>query len=595
MQRKVALYDSQNWKKLFGYLDNPRLFISKLGLAVLLSAVFEFLFLTLFVVFLSMVKGGVATGGRYQEFTHLFIKKLATLNQLPPEITIIFLLAISLSLREVFVVFTTLLNRMGMSSIEKNIRVGLLSSALHANCNVTGRVGSGTFVELGSLAAIESGKLFQVVTNALKFFITLLSYFAFLLLTFYEAALLGLFVFGLFALVVGFVAKTIRGYSGKVVHEGLEFSQSAERAYALRRNIKIDGLVEKELNDVSQRVEHIVQIMFCSERLAVLLRTSSNLILYLALFGFVGISQHLGLLEITAIASAIVIAMRLTPLLMNFSRLRNVVANNMPRFEKVDQLICNLKMHSEEDGEPSRVVPKKNVQINFADVNFTYPTGRKQILFDINLAFRKEEFVILAGSSGSGKSTLIDLLTRIETPTGGTISINKHDIKNFRISNYRNLFSFVGQEPILFDGTLRKNLTLRQPDLSECDVIAMLEKIGLLPMIQDLDLGLDTIIGERGIKMSGGQKQRVALAGAFLKASDFLILDEPTSALDKENEQVVVGIIKDQVLHEGKTAIVITHNWEVAKHADRVIRLDSGRVVYNSIPNKNHFFSFLEK
>ena len=594
MQLKDALYDYQNWRRLFGYLDNPRRLLSKLGVSVLFTAGFEFLFLTLFVVFLSMVKGGVASGGRYQEFTHLFIKKLSTLNQLPPEITIIFLLAISLSLREVFVVFTTLLNRIGMSTIEKNIRVGLLSAALHANCNVTGRVGSGTFVELGSLAAIESGKLFQVVTNALKFFITLLSYFAFLLLTFYEAALLGLLVFGLFALVAGFVAKTIRRYSAKAVHEGLEFSQSAERVYALRRNIKIDGLVEKELNDVSQRVGHIVRIMFRSEKLAVLLRTCSNLILYLALFGFVGISQHLGLLEITAIASAIVIAMRLTPLLMNFSRLRNVVANNMPRFEKVDQLICNLKLHREEDGEPSMVVPK-NMQINFENVNFTYPTGGKQILFDINLSFRKEEFVILAGSSGSGKSTLIDLLTCIETPTDGAISINKHDIKNFRISDYRNLFSFVGQEPILFDGTLRKNLTLRQPDLSESAVTAMLEQIGLLQMIQDMDLGLDTIIGERGIKMSGGQKQRVALAGAFLKASNFLILDEPTSALDKENEQAIVGVIKDQVRHEGKTAIVITHNWEVAKHADRVIRLDGGRVVYNSTPNKNHFLSVLEK
>ena len=262
----------------------------------------------------------------------------------------------------------------------------------------------------------------------------------------------------------------------------------------------------------------------------------------------------------------------------------------MPRFEKVDDMITKFRQNREKDIGTMQIKSRKR-SIRFEGVSFLYPDVPKNVFDKIDLNLGPSEFVVLVGLSGSGKSTLIDLLTRIQSPSSGTIFLNGIDIQQYKISQYRSLFSFVGQEPALFDGTLHYNLTVKQPDVSRKQREEIIESLNLSSLVSGMDLGFNTNVGERGLKLSGGQKQRISLASAFLKTSDFMIFDEPTSALDNENEKAVVELISAEIKDKGKTAIVITHNWEVAKFADRMLKLEKGRLVYDGPPEISHFYN----
>lgn len=216
-------------------------------------------------------------------------------------------------------------------------------------------------------------------------------------------------------------------------------------------------------------------------------------------------------------------------------------------------------------------------EISFNNVSFKYPT-REDVTVLKNMSFNiaPGEKVALVGPSGSGKSTIINLLMRFYDPTNGAVMIDGTNAKNYPLTAFRKNIGIVPQEVILFGGTIRENIAYGKPNSSEEDIIAAAKKANAWQFIETFPEGLDTLVGDRGVKLSGGQRQRVAIARAILKDPSILILDEATSSLDAASERLVQEAL--ETLMENRTTIVIAHRLSTIRKVDRIMVIKDGEI-----------------
>ncbi|MGF7054141.1 ATP-binding cassette subfamily B protein [Bosea sp. OAE752] len=206
--------------------------------------------------------------------------------------------------------------------------------------------------------------------------------------------------------------------------------------------------------------------------------------------------------------------------------------------------------------------------IRFEGVRFGYAKDRP-ILSHIDLAIRAGETVAFVGPSGAGKTTLLSLLPRFYEVDAGRITVDRLDLRELTLASLRRQIGIVQQDVFLFAGTIRENIAYGRLGASEAEIVEAARRARLDRMIADLPAGLDTVIGERGVKLSGGQKQRLAIARIFLKNPPILILDEATSALDTETEKAIQQSLTE--LAQGRTTLVIAHRLATIRHADRIV------------------------
>ncbi|WP_018388844.1 ABC transporter ATP-binding protein [Ancylobacter sp. FA202] len=206
--------------------------------------------------------------------------------------------------------------------------------------------------------------------------------------------------------------------------------------------------------------------------------------------------------------------------------------------------------------------------IRYEGVRFAYGKAAP-VLNGIDLDIRAGESVAFVGPSGAGKTTLCSLLPRFYDVTGGGISIDGHDIRDVRLDSLRRNIGIVQQDVFLFGGTIRENIAYGRLDASEAAILEAARRAQLDGLLAELPLGLDTVIGERGVKLSGGQKQRLAIARMFLKDPPILILDEATSALDSETEWEIQRALA--ALSVGRTTLIIAHRLSTIRTADRIV------------------------
>ena len=212
--------------------------------------------------------------------------------------------------------------------------------------------------------------------------------------------------------------------------------------------------------------------------------------------------------------------------------------------------------------------PPLTGEIRFEGVHFGYEPGRP-VLSGIDLAIRAGETVAFVGPSGAGKTTLLSLIPRFYEPQAGRITVDGHDIRDLTQASLRARIGIVQQDVFLFAGTIRENIAYGRLDASEAEILEAAARARLDGLVAALPEGLDTVIGERGVKLSGGQKQRLAIARAFLKNPPILILDEATSALDTETEREIQASLAE--LAQGRTTLVIAHRLATIRHADRIV------------------------
>ncbi|MBN7808228.1 ABC transporter ATP-binding protein [Agrobacterium rosae] len=229
-----------------------------------------------------------------------------------------------------------------------------------------------------------------------------------------------------------------------------------------------------------------------------------------------------------------------------------------------------------EDRPGARAIPRLIGRIEYRDVHFGYQKS-SPIVVGLNLSIEVGETVAFVGPSGAGKTTICALLPRFYEVTDGAISIDGIDIRDITLNALRSNIGIVQQDVFLFAGTVRDNIAYGRLDASEEEIIEAARLARLDDVISALSDGLDTIIGERGVKLSGGQKQRLAIARIFLKNPPILILDEATSALDGEIERAIQQSLAE--LSNGRTTLVIAHRLATITNADRIVVVEGGRIV----------------
>ena len=249
-----------------------------------------------------------------------------------------------------------------------------------------------------------------------------------------------------------------------------------------------------------------------------------------------------------------------------------------------------------EDGQTS---DKFLGKIVFDQVSFRYPARPEiEVLKSISFTINPGEKVALAGHSGAGKSTIIQLLLRFYEVENGAIRVDDRDVKDWYLKSLRSKIGIVPQEVLLFGGSIRENIAYAKPSATEEEIIQACKKANAWQFISQFPQGLDTLVGERGVKLSGGQRQRVAIARAILKDPAILILDEATSSLDAESESLVQQALDE--LMKGRTTLIIAHRLATIRKVDRIYVLSEGKIVEEGshqelVQEESGFYSNLVK
>ncbi len=217
-----------------------------------------------------------------------------------------------------------------------------------------------------------------------------------------------------------------------------------------------------------------------------------------------------------------------------------------------------------------------SASVDFKNVHFSYEKGR-EVLHGIDFSVQAGENVVIVGESGAGKSTIAALLLRFYDPDSGVVSIGGKNIKELHQNSVRDLIAYVPQDVYLFNKTIKENIALACPDASDEDIKTAAKIAMADSFIERLEKGYDTNAGERGVQLSGGEKQRIAIARAVLKKSPILLMDEASSNLDSESESLFRQALNNA--RRGKTLITIAHRPSTIEEADRVIRVENGRIV----------------
>ena len=270
----------------------------------------------------------------------------------------------------------------------------------------------------------------------------------------------------------------------------------------------------------------------------------------------------------------------ITAMLMLFAPLKRLTDVNAPLqrgLAAAESVFGLIDAPAEEDRGTVRLERARG-EVRYEGVHFTYPTRTEPALSGVSLAVRPGETVALVGGSGGGKTTLVNLLPRFYAPTAGRILLDGHDIQELTLESLRSNVALVSQDVVLFNDSIRANIAYgRLGGASEREVAAAAEAAHAAEFIRETPDGLQTLIGENGLRLSGGQRQRLAIARALLKTAPVLILDEATSALDSESERLVQAAL--EVLMRDRTTIVIAHRLSTIERADRIVVLERGRIV----------------
>jgi subfamily B ATP-binding cassette protein MsbA len=274
----------------------------------------------------------------------------------------------------------------------------------------------------------------------------------------------------------------------------------------------------------------------------------------------------------------------MTALLMAYQPVKSLASLNstlqtaMASAQRVFSIIDITPGIKATDVVPIESITKtKEKNITFKNVSFKYLNSKSDILKNCSFKIPHSKKVALVGHSGSGKTSLLNLIPRFYDPYKGSININNTNIKKIKIDELRNLISLVSQDIVLFDGSIKFNILYGSNDKSDEEIITAIKNSGCSEFISKLPKGINTQIGENGVKLSGGQRQRIAIARAFLKNSPFLLLDEATSSLDSISEEKIQKALRSLMI--GRTSLVIAHRLSTIKDADKILVVEKGKIL----------------
>ncbi len=427
--------------------------------------------------------------------------------------------------------------------------------------------------DVGEVESNILNSLIDIIRSPIVIIITM----GYLLYSNFQLTIFTLIVFPIMGTLISIIGKSLKKDTGEAQNElGKMYSFVDETLVGLKI-IKIfdaSPQIKKRFDDVLNRIRHLSLRLFKKKALAspvseLLGAITIGMIVY---FGGRLAIQGKGLSGsefITYIALFYTILQPLKALSSAISNLQKgeVSAKRIFEILDADYHIKELKDAKEIKGF------EKNVEFK----NITFGYEERDILKNFSLSIPKGKTVALVGQSGSGKSTITNLITRFYDVNAGEILVDGENIKNIKLSNYRKLFGLVTQDNILFNDTIRNNISLGKPNAPLEEIKAAAKVANAHDFIMDLPNQYDTNIGDAGGKLSGGQKQRISIARAVLKNPPIMILDEATSALDTESERFVQDALEKMM--ENRTSLVIAHRLSTIQKADWIVVMEKGKIV----------------
>ena len=436
--------------------------------------------------------------------------------------------------------------------------------------------------------------LSSVVGNMISVVVTLIA----MLLLNWQITVVALVIFPLFLLPVRWMGRRIQALTLESYNLNSDMtSMMSERfnvAGALL--VKLFGRPDVEtrlFNEKAGRIRdiNVVRAMYMAFFGAGLLVTAS--LTTAIVYGWGGVLASQGVLQLGTLVALSAYLGRLYQPLAALSNVQVNILTALVSFERIFEVL-DLKPMVMESPE-AVTIPRGPAKVEFEHVDFRYPSAAEislaslesvaildqaptqQVLYDVSFVAHPGEMIALVGPSGAGKTTISTLLPRLYDVTGGAVRINDVDVRDATLPSLRQAIGVVTQDAHLFHTTIRENLMYAKSDATEEEIRDALRAAQILPLIDSLPDGLDTIVGDRGFRLSGGEKQRIAIARLLLKAPDIVVLDEATAHLDSESEHAVQMAFRTALV--GRTSLVIAHRLSTVREAAQILVLLEGRIV----------------
>jgi len=334
---------------------------------------------------------------------------------------------------------------------------------------------------------------------------------------------------------------------------------------------------ENQENKVFEKgVDLLFQNVKKSLTATAIMTSSSTFLLGLASVGIMGIGGYYMIQETMTVGDFLLFTLLLGFMIAPIVQMSNIGSQLTEALAGLDRTQELMNLTGEDELE-NRSVVLDDIQgkLEFKDVSFAYDDG-KNVLHNINLSVKGGDVIALVGSSGSGKSTIAGLCATFLTPQSGSVTMDGVDLATVKLSSYRKHLGVVLQDEFLFEGTIKENILFSRPDATQAQLLKAVEAGYVDEFTDRFENGLDTLIGERGVKLSGGQRQRIAIARAILADPKIIILDEATSNLDTESESLIQKSL--ETLTKNRTTIVIAHRLSTIKRANQILVIENGEI-----------------
>ncbi len=436
--------------------------------------------------------------------------------------------------------------------------------------------------------------LSSVVGNVIGVAVTLVAMF----LLSWQITLLALALFPIFVLPARWVGRRIQA----ITRESYNLNARMTSMMTERFNVagallvRLFGQPLREIRSFEEKAGRVrdigvTQAMYTTVFMASLLLTAS--LATALVYGWGGLLATSGALQV---GTVVALTAYLNRLYGPLTALSNVQVNVMTALVSFDRIFEVLDLRPLVAERPDPVeIPRGPASIEFDHVDFSYPTAEEvslaslesvavldqapssQVLHDVSFTARPGELVALVGPSGAGKTTISHLVPRLYDVRAGAVRIDGIDVRDASLESLHRVIGVVTQDAHLFHDTIRANLLYAKPDASDQELLDALRAAQILPLVQALPDGLETVVGDRGYRLSGGEKQRIAIARLLLKAPDIVVLDEATAHLDSESEAALQLALRSALA--GRTSIVIAHRLSTILDADQILVVVDGRIV----------------
>ena len=407
---------------------------------------------------------------------------------------------------------------------------------------------------------------------------TLLAYVVSMFLLSWQLALAAITLYTLLSVGLSTLIRRVREASFLLPKANGQFTSTAIQFINGIRTVKGSATEDFERKRFYQTSNDIIRaeakVASVSASVYPLAESSASTILIIMVIVAFHFFISVGSLQTASLLTFMFVLFRMMPLVSQVNSGRENISRFQGSVSNLEELLRTDDKPYLENG--SLKFEELKQKINLSSVSFGYEP-HNLILKDINLTIEKGKVTALVGASGAGKSTLADLIPRFYDPIEGSVLLDGTDLRNFDITSVRKKMAIVSQDTFIFNTSVRDNIAYGFEKVDEKDIWSAAQLAHAVEFIKELPEGLDTILGDRGVRLSGGQRQRIAIARALLRNPDILILDEATSALDSVTEKLIQESLAK--LSQGRTVIAIAHRLSTIVKADKVVVLEQGRIV----------------